>query len=226
MMLKIRFQPDGITCGPTCLAMISKWRDEESSMTIKQLSAMLGTNSETGTTGLDFFRVLNLMRFSFVHRSGMVSSAEVENTIRTLNDEPSSMVPRHPGDRVMLCRTLSNGCKHWYIATEVFDNRVEIFDPSRGRTYIPMSLFLEELAARNNEHFVIWKPKKIKVFNDDERRRETLFLKGWTVSKRSLYDEEGVEGYEWEGPNGGSFVVIGDWNEPPPPPDEETYDHL
>jgi hypothetical protein len=43
---------------------------------------------------------------------------------------------------------------------------------------------------------------------------------GWEVERRSLYDEEGVEGWAWIAPDGKEFVQIGSWNELPPWPDE------
>jgi hypothetical protein len=42
---------------------------------------------------------------------------------------------------------------------------------------------------------------------------------GWTVERKSLYDEEGVEGWCWTSPQGVEHDVIGGWNEPPPLPD-------
>ena len=46
-----------------------------------------------------------------------------------------------------------------------------------------------------------------------------LLLHGWAVEKRSLYDEEGVEGWVWVEPNGTEHVEIGSWDELPPWPD-------
>ena len=43
---------------------------------------------------------------------------------------------------------------------------------------------------------------------------------GWEVERRSLYDEEGVEGWAWIAPDGTEFVEIGSWNEDAPWPDE------
>ena len=43
---------------------------------------------------------------------------------------------------------------------------------------------------------------------------------GWEVERRSLYDEEGVEGWAWVAPDGTEFVEIGSWCEDAPWPDE------
>lgn len=47
-----------------------------------------------------------------------------------------------------------------------------------------------------------------------------LFNLGWTVEPRSLYDEEGVEGWVWIDPEGNEHSTeLGYWHEPPPLPD-------
>ena len=45
-----------------------------------------------------------------------------------------------------------------------------------------------------------------------------LSLLDWSVSKRSLYDEEGIEGWAWIEPDGTEHVEVGDWDELPPWP--------
>lgn len=52
---------------------------------------------------------------------------------------------------------------------------------------------------------------------------------GWTYEKSSLYDEEGVEGFEWAGPDGKtctSHARDGGWENGPEPPDavRELFD--
>lgn len=42
---------------------------------------------------------------------------------------------------------------------------------------------------------------------------------GWTVERVSLYDEEGVEGWQWTDPGGVIETVAGAWDEPPPLPE-------
>jgi hypothetical protein len=46
-----------------------------------------------------------------------------------------------------------------------------------------------------------------------------LTVGGWDVVRASLYDEEGVEGWRWDGPNYEEIAELGDWQEPPPVPD-------
>ena len=49
-----------------------------------------------------------------------------------------------------------------------------------------------------------------------------LILLGWWVERRSLYDEEGVEGWAWIEPDGTEHVEIGSWIELPPWPDSAS----
>lgn len=42
----------------------------------------------------------------------------------------------------------------------------------------------------------------------------------WTVSQASLYEEEGVEGWEWNDGESKWMTEIGDWDKPPPIPEE------
>lgn len=46
---------------------------------------------------------------------------------------------------------------------------------------------------------------------------------GWTYRPAMLYDEDGIDGYIWNGPNGrevGGFAIDGDWSNGPEVPDE------
>ena len=53
---------------------------------------------------------------------------------------------------------------------------------------------------------------------------DRLIMLGWDIRQVSLYDEEGVEGWEWTDPLGKEQVVQGDWSEAPPlPEDVERY---
>lgn len=47
-----------------------------------------------------------------------------------------------------------------------------------------------------------------------------LVLRGWTVERRSVYDEEAVDAWAWIAPDGREFVELGDHLELPPWPEE------
>ena len=51
-------------------------------------------------------------------------------------------------------------------------------------------------------------------------RIAALTISGWDFGKTSLYDEEGVEGWEWTGPEGEECGATGCWHELPVMPEE------
>ncbi len=57
----------------------------------------------------------------------------------------------------------------------------------------------------------------------DEQVIAQALAAGWSYQPVSLYDEEGVEGFRWDGPGGEelvSFAVGGDWRNGPEVPDQ------
>jgi hypothetical protein len=57
---------------------------------------------------------------------------------------------------------------------------------------------------------------------DAQEAVRMLTLGGWSVERVSMYDEEGVEGWRWTGPNGEEYEEISDHNEVPPLPEALT----
>ena len=55
--------------------------------------------------------------------------------------------------------------------------------------------------------------------NDLRQMIRALTIHGWTVEKRSFYDEEGVEGWVWTSGVGVEYGEIGAWDDTPPWPD-------
>ena len=45
----------------------------------------------------------------------------------------------------------------------------------------------------------------------DEAVRTVASITGWTHRTIAMYDEEGVEGWCWESPDGREIEVMGDW---------------
>ena len=61
------------------------------------------------------------------------------------------------------------------------------------------------------------------------KRYAILILNGWTHTNLSMYDEEGVEGVEWEDESGEkNHCVVSSWDEYPEIPEtvEEIADNL
>jgi hypothetical protein len=54
---------------------------------------------------------------------------------------------------------------------------------------------------------------------NDKADQERALSLGWAVCRVSLYDEEGVDGWQWTEPDGTDHAEMGDWDDPPPWPD-------
>lgn len=64
-----------------------------------------------------------------------------------------------------------------------------------------------------------YRPRYVLYDGDDARAAHwALTVGGYDTSRISCYDEEGVEGWQWSGPNNETADELGDWNEPPPIP--------
>lgn len=46
-----------------------------------------------------------------------------------------------------------------------------------------------------------------------------LLMAGWSVERKSMYDEDGVEGWEWTSPTGDTYETVGAWDEAPELPE-------
>jgi GNAT superfamily N-acetyltransferase len=119
-----RSQPDGISCGPTCIAMVRDGLAARAGLPpgpgTEAVAAMCGTNTRTGTThegvavalaglGLAGRRVTGRAGFREAFRDAMQA-----------------------GNPVLL-RTLTHGYKHWVLATHARpDGRIRILDPGLG----------------------------------------------------------------------------------------------
>lgn len=45
-------------------------------------------------------------------------------------------------------------------------------------------------------------------------------VEGWSLERVALYDEEGVEGWQWTSPEGYEYNEVGSWTEFPAIPQE------
>lgn len=62
--------------------------------------------------------------------------------------------------------------------------------------------------------------------DDEQALVAALLAHGWTVEMCSMYDEEGVDGWRWEAPDGEEFYVSGVHEDGPVAPDDLTPDEL
>jgi len=61
----LRRQPDGLTCGPTCVRMVADWLGFHPKIGIRRMAAIAGTTPETGTTDVEMARVLDRLGLTY-----------------------------------------------------------------------------------------------------------------------------------------------------------------
>ncbi len=141
-VIRHRSQPDGITCGPTCLTMVAEALGRgRFDLDVHNVASMCGTNPETGTTHEGVAKAL----------SGLGVDAA-----RTLGRDAAVGALRGagPGDMV-LCRTLTNGMKHWVLAVPGGPDVFEVHDPWLGRRLLGLDWVLRLVAPRGHEVWAV-----------------------------------------------------------------------
>lgn len=143
-------QPDAITCGPTCLAMVQHAllarQGVEPSLDPFHVGAMCDTNPVTGTVREGVETALSGLGIAAHWQSGRPRAAE--NAASALAD----------GD-VVLCRTLTHGIRHWILADEISGPgetpTIGVNDPWLGRLRLSLDDLRGLIAPRDNEICVI-----------------------------------------------------------------------
>lgn len=138
-------QPDGITCGPTAVAMIHgellRRTGRSRLLDVGHIGSMCGTNPRTGT-------VHEGIATAFAGLG--ISSERILGRDRSL---PALASALDRGDMV-LCRTLTCGTKHWVLAWGRDANgRVLVADPAVGRIVLTPAQLAERISHRDYE---IW----------------------------------------------------------------------
>ena len=141
-------QPDGYTCGSTCVRIVLNHLEFLPHTSLAELTRMMGTNPVTGTTDVEMGRGLLLAGLSHAHPSteGLgAQGAALGYLERLLGD----------GQLVML-RTLMSGCKHWIVVHGCrSDGTFLCMCPSRGAISLPPPQVFACWAARGFDHFSV-----------------------------------------------------------------------
>lgn len=111
-------QPDGISCGPTCIAMLANFFGIDKEDHIQELCLICGTNPHTGTTDVHMERGLKYL--------GVTYRKPKQNTIEYL---------KHSLDNgnLLILRTLIYGIKHWIIVYGHNEKGFLVNDPAFGQ---------------------------------------------------------------------------------------------
>ena len=146
--MKHIYQPDGISCGPTCLKMASEFVSKNIG-NIQSICSTCGTDSTVGTPPDKM--IVGLDKFGFNYKIHMDDQNPYDE-LRTILDQNS----------IAILRTITHGVPHWIIVKGHNDNEFQIFDPWLGiisydedqlsSIWKVRNHFFFEIKGINNEH--------------------------------------------------------------------------
>lgn len=136
MNIKHLYQPDEISCGPTCLKMIDN-HINKGVITIEDLKKIVGTNNIKGTTLDDMVIGLEHLNISY----DIPNLNDEREAIGYLNDSLNNGEP-------IILRTLTKGIKHWIIVSSFDGQKYDVKDP-----------WLGEITYNEKQIVRIWEPR-------------------------------------------------------------------
>ena len=145
MKIKHIYQPDDISCGPTCLKMIDD-HINKGIITIEDLKKIIGTNDIKGTTLDDMIVGLEHLNIDYE----VPDLTDVSEAIKYLNNSLNNGEP-------IILRTLTRGIKHWVIVSGFDGEKYDVKDP-----------WLGEITYNEKQIIGIWKPRDfdcLKIIN-------------------------------------------------------------
>ncbi|MBW3243686.1 hypothetical protein KUV57_13520 [Epibacterium sp. DP7N7-1] len=116
---KVRYQPDGITCGPSALGAVMDLLCDDAPTT-QEIAELCGTNSRTGTTDVAMKRGLDALGMAYVHPDPKA------------RNESGFLERKLEEGNVVLLRTLTSGVKHWVTAHGRVGDNYRIGCPVHG----------------------------------------------------------------------------------------------
>ena len=141
----IHHQPDGITCGPSCLKMILTYFGFRKDLAIQELGRQMGTNYKTGTTHIEMENGLKLLNLEYDHPSER-GEVGLDHLRKTVGED---------GNVVLLRTLIGGGMKHWVLVYGLVGDDFRIACPGRGE-YVEKASMVERIwSARNYDHFTV-----------------------------------------------------------------------
>jgi hypothetical protein len=95
-------QPDGISCGPTCLKVVSNFY--KISVSIPEIVKVCGTNNLKGTTDKDLMYGMDYIGLDYEQ----FKVGDYEKSLLMIEDAINN-------DKIIILRTLIKGVKHWVV---------------------------------------------------------------------------------------------------------------
>lgn len=139
-------QPDGISCGNTCIKMILDFKKIYSDVSISDIVDICGTNMIHGTRdvemikGLTYFNIPNKQNF-FIDND--------EHNIKYLDNILNQ-------NNIFLLRSLTQGIKHWVIVIGKENDYYIVNDPWLGVQRYTIEQLLNIWRPRNYDGFEIF----------------------------------------------------------------------
>jgi GNAT superfamily N-acetyltransferase len=176
-------QPDDITCGPTCLKMISDYLDIK--VTIEELKIVCGTDNLSGTTDLKMIKGLDYLNLKY-HQLPL---KDKEKCFNIIDDELNK-------GNLILFRTLVKGIKHWVVCDELNNEKYTIYDPWLGKYYLDKDELDNIWSPREYDGFVIQGVNTknigspvIEKLNNQQDIKEVVHLASLIFTNVMSYDE-------------------------------------
>jgi hypothetical protein len=141
-----RRQPNGYTCGSTCVRIMLDHLQFRPELSVDRLSPLMGTNPSTGTTEVEMARGLDITGLSHAHPStaGYSAPGAALAHLRQVIDD----------GQVVFLRLLMHGYKHWVICHgHDGDDRFLVTCPAQGPQTWNGSRLLGYWSARSFDHF-------------------------------------------------------------------------
>lgn len=138
-------QPDGITCGPTCIKMVADHLGGGEGITVQMIASICGTNPQTGTTDITLKRGLDALGITYIEHTNY--------GLKPLRKQLKK-------GSIFILRTLMSGQKHWIITEGLTKpaktSQFKIADPGVGRKYTMTDTEVDEIcSARDWQVFEI-----------------------------------------------------------------------
>ena len=150
-MAKIKYirQPDGFSCGPTCIKMVAEFI-KGNVPSIPEICDLCGTDTRTGTPPEKMIKGLDSLKIQYV-----VHNKEIE-PIQSLKN----IIDRN---HVALLRTITKSVPHWIVAIDYNEDVFIINDPWLGEIEYDYNSLLRIWAPRDYYYFEIITGQKNKL---------------------------------------------------------------
>lgn len=144
-IIKHHMQPNGISCGPTCILMAYQALPnypKKQNYTIMEICDLCGTDSITGTPPERLEKGMNALGMNYTH---YVNSEEPHQHLKTVLDNGN----------IPIVRTFTHGIPHWIIISGYEDDSYYINDPWQGEIKYTQEQLNDVWVGRHYEFYEV-----------------------------------------------------------------------